>query len=72
MGYLIFMLLGGALLIAYILGVASQKRPKSGRIDSKGTAIIRETPLADEVTPARSDTTEPARADRAQKRTPPA
>jgi hypothetical protein len=72
MGYLVFMLLGGVLLVAFIIAVASQKRPKTGRIASKGTAIIRETPSADEPTPARSDTTESARADEAQKRTPPA
>jgi hypothetical protein len=72
MGYLVFMLLGGVLLVAFFIVVASQKRPKSGRIDSEGTAIVRETPSADEPTPARSETAESARAAEAQKRTPPA
>jgi hypothetical protein len=72
MGYLIFMVIGLLLLVAFIIGTARQKRSKSGRISSEGTAILREEPSADEPTPARSVTASPSTAERAQKRTPPA
>jgi hypothetical protein len=72
MGYLVFIVLGFVLLVAFVIGATRNKHPKTGRISSGGTAILREEPAADEPTPARSATASPSTADHAQKHAPPA
>ena len=72
MGYILVIFVGVVLLVVFVVGASKNKRPKTGRIDSKGQAILREVPSADEPTPARSATASPAEVRQAEKKTPPA
>jgi hypothetical protein len=72
MGYIILLVVGAVLLVVFAVGAGRTQKAKTGRISSKGDAILREKPSADEPTPARSVTASPAEVRRAEKATPPA
>ncbi len=72
MGYIVVIIVGVVLVVAFVVVASKNKRPKSGRIDSGGEAILREEPSADAPTPGRSVTATHGEVRQAEKKTPPA
>lgn len=71
MGYILLLIIGGAVLIGLIvLFMGGRSRP-AGRT-AVGKEVMREQPSADEPSPAASSTASQAQANAAQRHTPPA